>query len=575
MNTKKATKRALLTSIMALVMCVVMLVGTTFAWFTDTASTAVNKIQAGNLDIQLLMRGASGAYENIGDSHQVIFGDANSLVAQNNNQDTLWEPGKTQVAYLAVRNAGNLALKYNILLNVEDGGLIGALDYVIVPQGTKFGDDVCRENVASWDAVKADAAKLTAGTFTAAPNGCLDEIAHDKTKTNETEYFALVVHMDENAGNTYMNKSVTIDMKVVATQAAAEFDSFDNTYDAGAAASELKQGVTISGIAGVAESYDTIQEAYEDVKAMLVENSGLVEQPLSEEAFNAFFTDGGKITWTIYGNQKVTDTRMFSFGRGANRFGEGRHITEINIVGGNSSAALDLTAVNGTFALPYNWWNVEESVNTALKCKNITFNGIKYMPSATYQCTLYPTTYEFDGCTFNGDLYSYQNFDVEMTIKNCTFNAPAATQYAFMAQGAGGKITLDNNIFNNYTRGINLQRATADFVITNNTIRSTVSESDRGAIQLTDGKSFVVTGNKVDINAGNAFWFHEAATNGNVTYTISNNDIKAPYIGYYGTSFDVNTKITSSGNKFNSTDTTRCMKKGATVAEATNLTAIR
>lgn len=584
MNTKKATKRALLTSVMALVMCVVMLVGTTFAWFTDTASTGVNKIQAGNLDIQLLMRGASGAYENIGDSHQVIFGDANSLVAQNNNQDTLWEPGKTQVAYLAVRNAGNLALKYNILLNVEDGGLIGALDYVIVPQGTKFGDDVCRENVASWDAVKADAAKLTAGTFTAAPNGCLDEIAHDKTNTNETEYFALVVHMDENAGNTYMNKSVTIDMKVVATQAAAEFDSFDNTYDAGAAASEFKQGVTISGIAGVAESYDTIQDAYEAVKAMLVANSGLAEQQLSEEAFNAFFTEGGKITWTIYGNQKVTDVRMFSFGRAANRFGDGRQITEIDIIGGNSSAALDLTAVNGTFALPYNHWNVNGSFNTALKCKNITFNGITDMPAGRYaengkdsqaQCTLYATTYEFDGCTFNGNLYSYQNYDVNMTIKNCTFNAPADTTYAFMAQGKGGTITLDNNVFNNYTRGINLERATADFVITNNTIRSAVSEPDRGAIQLTDGKSFVVTGNKVDVNAGNAFWFHNAAKNSDVTYTISNNDIKAPYIGYSGvTTFDVNTRITSSGNKFNSTDTTKCMKKGATTAEATNLSAI-
>ena len=578
MNTKKATKRALLTSVMALVMCVVMLVGTTFAWFTDTASTGVNKIQAGNLDIQLLMRTTDESgntyYKNIGDSHDVIFGGENSLVAQNNNQDTLWEPGKTQVAYLAVRNAGNLALKYNILLNVEDGGLIGALDYVIVPQGTKFGDVVCTDTAASWDAVKADAAKLTAGTFTAAPNGCLDEIAHDKTNTNETEYFALVVHMDKDAGNTYMNKSVSIDMKVVATQAAAEFDSFDNTYDAGAAASELKQGVTISGIAGVAESYDTIQDAYAAVKAMLVTNSGLAEEALSEEAFNAFFNDGGKITWTIYGNQKVTDNRMFSFGRAANRFGEGRHITEINIVGGNSSAALDLTAVNGTFALPYNWWNVADSANTTLKCKNITFNGIKYMPSATYQCTLYPTTYEFDGCTFNGNLYSYQNFDVNMTIKNCTFNAPADTQYAFMSQGKGGTITLDNNVFNNYTRGINLERATADFVITNNTIRSTVSEPDRGAIQLTDGKSFVVTGNTVDVNAGNAFWFHNAATNADVTYTISNNDIKAPYIGYYGTSFDVNTKITSSGNKFNSTDTTKCMKKGATVAEATNLTAI-
>ena len=334
-------------------------------------------------------------------------------------------------------------------------------------------------------------------------------------------------------------------------------------------------GVTISGIAGVADFYNTIQGAYEAVKAKLEANSGLAEQALSEEAFNAFFTDGGKITWTIYGNQKVTDTRMFSFGRAANRFGDSRHITEINIVGGNSSASLDLSEVDGTFALPYNWWNVADSVNTALKCKNITFNGIKSMPSATFQCSLYSTTYEFDGCTFNGELYSYQNFDVNMTIKNCTFNAPDNTAYAFMSQGKGGSITLDKNVLKNYTRGINLQRATADFIVTNNTIVSTCSERDRGAIQLTDGKSFVVTGNKVDVNAGNAFWFHNAATNADVTYTISNNNIKAPYIGYSGvTAFDVNTKITSSGNTFNNTDTTMCMKKNATVAEATNLTAI-
>ena len=238
MNNKKATKRALLTSVMALVMCVVMLVGTTFAWFTDTASTGVNKIQAGNLDVQLLMRGASGAYENIGDSQQVIFGDENSLVAQNDNQDTLWEPGKTQVAYLAVRNAGNLALKYNIILNVKDEGLIGALEYAIVPQGKLTGENQKFEGtVASWDAVNtsegAESGKLAAGTFTAASKGCLDEIVNGKA--DETDYFALVVHMDKNAGNTYMNKSVSIDVKVVATQAAAESDSFNNQYDAGAA----------------------------------------------------------------------------------------------------------------------------------------------------------------------------------------------------------------------------------------------------------------------------------------------------------------------------------------------------
>ena len=63
MNNRKQTKRALLTSIMALVMCVVMLLGTTFAWFTDTASTNVNKIQAGNLDVLLEMQEADGTWD--------------------------------------------------------------------------------------------------------------------------------------------------------------------------------------------------------------------------------------------------------------------------------------------------------------------------------------------------------------------------------------------------------------------------------------------------------------------------------------------------------------------------------
>ena len=592
MNTKKATKRALLTSVMALVMCVVMLVGTTFAWFTDTASTGVNKIQAGNLDITV-----EYAKEKMNDDG-TLAGELTDWEPIDNatnvfDPNALWEPGRTEYVVFRITNNGNLALKYKLSLETlaQKPGTNKAneqfylADYLCASAKVDVGPGEIGSGVSTLGAFMTKLNDLGV----AGVQNVLDPEYHPLTDATvngtllpgKTNCVPMAIWMPTSVGNEANaispDKAATIDfgITVVATQDTVESDSFDNTYDAGAAASELKQGVTISGIAGVAESYDTIQDAYEAVKAMLVENSGLAEQPLSAEAFNAFFTDGGKITWKIYGNQKVTDKRMFSFGRAANRFGEGRHITEINIVGGNSSAALDLTAVNGTFALPYNWWNVEDSANTTLKCKNITFNGIKSMPSATYQCTLYPTTYEFDGCMFNGNLYSYQNFDVNMTIKNCTFNAPAATQYAFMAQGKGGTITLDNNVFNNYTRGVNFERATANFVFTNNTIVSTVSESDRAAIQLTDGSSFVVTGNKVDVKAGNAFWFHNAATNDDVTYTISNNDIKAPYIGYSGvTTFDVNTKITSSGNKFNNTDTTKCMKKGATTAEATNLSAI-
>ena len=113
MSNRKATKRALLTSVMALVMCVVMLVGTTFAWFTDTASTGVNKIQVGNLDIEVEYRTSadentdSGVWKPLKDSTD-LFGAAG----------TLFEPGHTRVVELKIKNAGNLRLKYKISMNV-------------------------------------------------------------------------------------------------------------------------------------------------------------------------------------------------------------------------------------------------------------------------------------------------------------------------------------------------------------------------------------------------------------------------------------------------------------------------
>ena len=352
----------------------------------------------------------------------------------------------------------------------------------------------------------------------------------------------------------------------------------------------IENGVTIKGIAGYERyAFSTISEAYDEISPKVAVLGGLGQETCSAEDFNAFYTDNGKITWTIYGKQTlvgkgakdsqnndiVVDNNSLTFGRAASYYGD-RSLTKIEVKAGNESAALDLSATNGTFALPYNWWG-QTVKNIEISFTGITFDGIKSIPG-TWATPEQETPYTFDHCTFNGNIYGYHDYNINLTIKNSTFNAPDSTPYAIMLQsttGISGKVTLDNNTFNNYTRGVNFQRPGTIFHFTNNTITSTVSEPDRAAIQLTDGKSFTVTDNTVRVNAGNAFWFHNAATNNNVTYTISNNNIQAPYLGYYATTFDVNTKITSSGNIFNSTDTTKCMKKDATVAEATNLTAIQ
>ena len=90
MTSSKSTKRALLTSALAILMCVAMLIGTTFAWFTDTASTAVNKIQSGKLDVDLQMLNSDGSWVSAKGETLEFKKAANA-----EGEKVLWEPGCT------------------------------------------------------------------------------------------------------------------------------------------------------------------------------------------------------------------------------------------------------------------------------------------------------------------------------------------------------------------------------------------------------------------------------------------------------------------------------------------------
>ena len=106
MTKKYSTKKALLASALSLLLCVSMLVGTTFAWFTDSVTSANNIIMAGNLDVEL---------EYSTDMVNWTAVDANTNVFK---EGALWEPGYTEVVYLRVSNVGSLAMKYKLGVNV-------------------------------------------------------------------------------------------------------------------------------------------------------------------------------------------------------------------------------------------------------------------------------------------------------------------------------------------------------------------------------------------------------------------------------------------------------------------------
>ena len=231
--TKANNKKALLSSAFALVLSVAMLIGTTFAWFTDTASTAVNKIQSGNLKV---------GFQYWNGEKYVDAKDATLF-----SEETLWEPGHTEVVYLKVINQGNLALKYRLnTINTfeyqyaknSDGNQILLSKYLKI--GIADGKNAAEGVYATREeAIAAAADNLVSYDSCTKDNTLLPAT----TDSESADYFAFVVYMPTDVGNeanwdknvrgSYGAPWIRFNLALNATQASYENDSFDNKYDEG------------------------------------------------------------------------------------------------------------------------------------------------------------------------------------------------------------------------------------------------------------------------------------------------------------------------------------------------------
>ena len=240
MTSSKSTKRALISSALALLMCVAMLIGTTFAWFTDTASTGVNKIVSGNLKVDIISAKS--------DSHIEKLNFTKAAGAE--SEALLWEPGCRYLTEgFRIANKGNLALKWKAEINkdnivdgkaaptAKDGkSLLDVIDFYVV---TKAAD----------------------GTETAvAIENFTGKLAANVGKS-ETYYIKGV--MQTTAGNDYQDLTLDgITITVYATQDTVENDSFNDQYDkdAGypvASAAEMKEALANGGIVSVNKDIKT------------------------------------------------------------------------------------------------------------------------------------------------------------------------------------------------------------------------------------------------------------------------------------------------------------------------------
>ena len=241
MTSSKSTKRALLTSVLALLMCVAMLIGATFAWFTDTASTGVNKIQAGNLDLEVEYRTTAGGDWKALDNATDLFGA----------EGTLFEPGHTRVVELKIKNAGNLALKYKIGMNVisetagtnKDGKPYKLSNYLkVATSPIQQYDPNAGPGTISYamEQLIFEKGNVLAWEHRDFANFELDKDENNRVlnlQPGDAGILGIKVYMPESVGNeanaisTEKAASINFGLNVVATQYTVESDSYGTQYD--------------------------------------------------------------------------------------------------------------------------------------------------------------------------------------------------------------------------------------------------------------------------------------------------------------------------------------------------------
>lgn len=247
MTKAKTTKKALFASAMSLILCFAMLLGTTYAWFTDSVTSGRNMIQSGNLDMAVSYKpyGTENTEWTPVTENTVMFG-----------KDALYEPGYTEAIWLKVENVGSLAFKYQLALNIfaEEIGVNQAgeefklSDYLdvyyanIADQAGMEAFNTSRDSLInnfSWGSA-ANSGKTTFANDIALIDGGVAFPADDEQMgAYSSSYVLVVVQMPTTVGNEANHNGVTIPsiefgFTALATQLPYEEDSFGPDYDANA-----------------------------------------------------------------------------------------------------------------------------------------------------------------------------------------------------------------------------------------------------------------------------------------------------------------------------------------------------
>ena len=339
MKRKNTTRNALFTSIISLLLCVSMLVGTTFAWFTDSVVSGNNVIAAGNLDIEL-------------------YHDGNKKVDSSTNlfNDVLWEPGVVIYENFTIKNEGNLALVYDFAMNWGDyNTLAGQYNLTQVLKVAMVDDHVSGNREAVIAAGEGKWAALDSWSFSG-----------EMTTKGETKDFALIIYWEpsDNDNNWNVQNGKTLDkgdhlyvnlgINLQATQKMHESDSFGPDYD------------------GLASDWDgstgEVPEADEDGVITITTGAELAAFAADVNSGNSYSGKTVKLGADIdLGNQPWTPIGQTGSTTFAGTFdGNGKTLYNLNI---DNTANTSEHGAAGLFG-----WIEQHSGSNSIK--NLTINGV-------------------------------------------------------------------------------------------------------------------------------------------------------------------------------------------------------
>ena len=546
----KNTKKALLTSALCLLLCMSMLIGTTFAWFTDSVSTTNNIIKAGNLDVNL-------EWSTDGNTWTPV--DANTNIFKTG---TLWEPGHTEVVYLKVVNKGTLALKYTLDVNVDS-----EIEGINVANETfKLSDHILYnvfEGVETYED-SADARGDETGKKLNVPYNKAAQLL----ETEEEHILTMVVFMPTTVGNEANYKtgttapSINLGISLFATQYTHEEDGFDKYYDGAIAwnggvdiswydpaATEMTIGSAeqLAGLAAITNGTATapvvtyaageaavISDNFAGKTIKLASNidlNNLPWTPIADGNADGYVGFAGTFDGQGY---TINNLNVSSEGWAIGLFGyltEDVTIKNVTVNNANVNSGDEIAGVVVAYTMKGTFENVHVTGNVNVKAMSNVGGIVGYGKATTFSdCSVVAnagSTITATTGSYAGGIVGDHGEGTANNIYNCAVENLTITGYAGVG-GIAGKIGYGNTVDSCSVKNVTLNKTRIDGYPSIGIISGVWGYNANSAITITNNSAVDVTlnGTSVAYEAYNVLYGSEYYGKTTTNFVLDNNTVE-------------------------------------------------